>query len=92
MKLQHQNGMDLTCRDFIDFVADYLSGELEPEQLVHCEVHLAQCPDCVKYYHSYRETILLGKAAFDERDDLAAAHMPQELARTILAAARRMKE
>jgi hypothetical protein len=91
-KMWHQNGMDLTCREFVEFVADYLSGELEPEQLMHCEVHLAHCPDCIKYYRSYQETILFSKAAFAERNDRTTAHLPQELARSILAAARRTKE
>lgn len=90
--MRHQKSVELTCREFIEDIADYLAGELAPDRVPHCDAHLSQCPDCVKYYRSYRETIVLSKAAFDERREVAVAHMPQELARTILAAAKKTKE
>jgi anti-sigma factor RsiW len=84
--------VELTCREFIEDLADYLSGELAPDRLPLCEAHLFHCPDCVKYYRSYQETIRLSKMALDERDESTAMYIPQELARSILAAARRTKE
>ena len=90
--MRHQNSVELTCREFIEDIADYLAGELAPDRIPHCDAHLSHCPDCVKYYRSYRETLVLSKAAFHERDDGTVATMPQELAHAILAAARRTTE
>jgi anti-sigma factor RsiW len=86
-----QSDVELTCHEFIDDLSAYFSNELEPERLVHCEAHLAHCPDCIKYYHSYRETIRLSMASFADRESSGIAEMPQELARAILAAAKREK-
>jgi anti-sigma factor RsiW len=83
--------VELTCREFIEDLADYLSGELAPDRLSHCEAHLFHCPDCVNYYWSYRGTIRLSKMALDEGDESTALYLPPELARSILAAARRTK-
>ena len=90
--MRHQNSVKLTCREFIDDIDDYLAGELAPDRLLHCEAHLSHCPDCVKYYRSYQETIRLSKRAVDKQGDITAAQMPQKLARSILVAARRTKE
>src|SRR5207253_1420073 len=38
----------LTCRDFIEFLAAYLGGELSPEERATFEAHPAECPDCVR--------------------------------------------
>ena len=91
-KTRHQSSVELTCREFIDDIDDYLSGELAPERLPHCDAHLAHCPDCVKYYRGYQETIRLSKMALDERNEKAEAYLPQELAHAILIAARRARE
>lgn len=79
--------MELTCREFNEIADGYLSGELAPDQLEHCEVHLFQCPDCVQYYRSYRATIQLGKESLVDGDETTAEHLPQALARSILLAA-----
>lgn len=71
----------MTCREFITFLFDYF-GELDAEQRARFDAHLAICPGCVNYMKSYRETIRLGKAAFEDPD----APIPDELAEAILAA------
>jgi len=58
----------MTCREFIDFLMEYLSGELSARERAEFERHLADCPDCSAYLRSYEETIKLGKAAFDDPD------------------------
>jgi anti-sigma factor RsiW len=47
----------LTCRDFIKFIADYLSGPLSQSTRDAFEDHLADCPECSQYLHSYQATI-----------------------------------
>jgi anti-sigma factor RsiW len=75
----------ITCRELIDFIADYLDGTLAPEALREFDRHLAVCPSCVAYLESYRQTIRLGKMAASADDD-AAPSIPEELVRAIRAA------
>ena len=49
--------MTPTCQQLIDFLDDYVAGELPPDRIEGFEYHLARCPSCVAYVASYRETI-----------------------------------
>jgi anti-sigma factor RsiW len=74
----------VTCREFADFLTEYLSGNLSPAEQAIFEEHLGQCPDCVAYLATFRQTIAIGKASYGLdpiRDDL-----PEELVLAILAA------
>jgi anti-sigma factor RsiW len=72
----------MTCHTFLDFLMDYLNGELPPGQHAVFEEHLGECPDCVAYLAMYRETVKLGKAAAAAPE----APVPEDLIRAILAA------
>jgi anti-sigma factor RsiW len=78
---------ELTCRELTDFLADYVAGELGPNERALFEGHLAECPDCVAYLRSYAETMRLAKDAYD--DDRIPAAVPAELVRAILEARKR---
>jgi anti-sigma factor RsiW len=73
----------MTCREILDFLMDYLDGSLSPAQRAVFEEHLAVCPACVAYLHSYQKTVKLGKslATADQNDDV-----PEDLVQAILAA------
>jgi anti-sigma factor RsiW len=73
----------LSCREALDFLADYLEGELAPEVRVAFERHLARCSDCERYLESYREAIRLGRLAWDAAGP--AADVPEALVQAILA-------
>ena len=62
---------DLTCREFVDFVTDYLEGALEPAERVRCEQHLVVCSGCADYLEGLEATIRLTRtlAAEDELGD-----------------------
>jgi anti-sigma factor RsiW len=77
----------VTCREFADFIADYLSGELPAEVRVRFEHHLSVCTNCVKYLAGYQGAITLGKGAFED-DDAAQvpAEVPDDLVKAILTA------
>ena len=75
----------VTCREFADFLMDYLSGSLPAPERVTFEEHLGECPDCVAYLSTYRQTIELGKAACRAADPVPS-EAPEELVRAILAA------
>ena len=79
---------DLSCREFIEFVWRYLSGEVSHEERREFEYHLAQCVSCVAYMKTYQETIALSRMAFlDELDDVPE-EVPDELVAAVLAARR----
>lgn len=75
----------MTCREFADFMADYLSGELPPGILARFERHLGECPNCVAYLSNYRDTASLGRAAFADDDADVPREVPSGLVQAILA-------
>ncbi len=79
----------MTCREVIEFLAEYLGGELPPEQHQVFTEHLYGCPECIAYLKGYEETIRLGKAALGKFDRGLSDDMPEELVQAILAARRK---
>ena len=78
----------MTCREFADFVMDYLSGELPPQTRAQFEEHLAACINCRRYLTNYEETVKLGRRAFDDEDAAVPPEVPEDLIKAILAARR----
>ena len=76
----------MTCREFTDFILDYLSDELSPETRVPFEHHLGLCANCRNYLRSYKETVMLGRRAFDDEDAAVPADVPEGLVQAILEA------
>jgi anti-sigma factor RsiW len=79
----------VTCREFADFMGDYLAGELSPAAKGEFDGHLDLCVNCRKYLAGYAETIKLGRRAFDDPDAAVPAAVPEGLVNAILAARRR---
>jgi predicted anti-sigma-YlaC factor YlaD len=79
----------VTCREFADFIADYLSNELPAKVRTTFDDHLQVCSNCRKYLTSYEETVKLGKRAFDDEDAVLPPEVPEDLVSAILAARRR---
>jgi anti-sigma factor RsiW len=77
----------MSCREFTEFLHEYLSGSLPAVERVEFEKHLAQCTWCVAYLDSYRKTIQLEQAAFAVRADIPPpADAPEELIQAMLRA------
>ena len=74
----------MTCREFADFMADFLSGELPPSSRAAFEHHLRLCVNCQRYLAGYEETVKLGKAAFANDDAAVPPHVPEELVQGVL--------
>ena len=70
----------LTCKAAIGFLDDYVEGRLTAEARAEFDAHLAQCPQCVDYLKTYRDTIALSRRACDEE----TIDVPEELANAIL--------
>lgn len=73
----------MTCRDFADFLLDYVEGELPIEARRRFDEHIGVCPDCMQYLQHYTAAMEAGRLAMAE--DLAA-DVPDELVNAILAA------
>ena len=52
-----QGDLSSTCREFADFMMDYLSDELSTESRAAFECHLSLSTNCRHYLASYRETV-----------------------------------
>jgi anti-sigma factor RsiW len=78
----------VTCREFAQFMADYLSGDLVPETTAQFERHLSVCSNCVAYLSNYRDTVALGRQAFADGDAAVPDEVPDDLVNAILASRR----
>jgi predicted anti-sigma-YlaC factor YlaD len=74
----------VTCREVVDTLADYLSGEIRDVERERVESHLGECLDCRHYLDGYRETIRASRAAYRSGADLQPSEIPEALVRTIL--------
>jgi len=50
---------DLTCRELVELVTDYLEGSLSRRDRKRFEKHIDGCPNCRQYVAQFRETIRL---------------------------------
>lgn len=74
----------MTCREMIDFLADYLDGELPADTRRSFDEHLGCCPQCRRYLAQYRTAVDLAKlSACDD----AAPPLPDDLVKAIVNAA-----
>jgi len=74
----------VTCREFADFIADYLASALPAETGAQFDRHLSACANCRQYLDGYRATIELGRRAFDDLDADVPSTVPEELVKAIL--------
>ncbi len=56
----------LSCRELVELVTDYLEGALSPEDRSRFEDHIARCGGCQVYLEQIRQTIE------------ALGHLPEE--------------
>jgi anti-sigma factor RsiW len=58
---------ELSCRELVEVVNDYLEGDMAPAERHRFERHLGVCPPCVAYVEQMRETIAaVGRLRPDE--------------------------
>jgi anti-sigma factor RsiW len=51
------SGADLTCRELVELITDYLEGRLEAGQRASLERHLDSCRGCAAYLEQMRQLI-----------------------------------
>ena len=48
---------DLTCKEFVELVTEYLENCMAPDERARFEAHLMVCPGCRTYLEQMRQTI-----------------------------------
>jgi anti-sigma factor RsiW len=76
----------LSCRELVEFLAEYLAGRLPPAVLERFRAHLAGCPDCETYARTYAQAVRLGRGAVLCPDEALPEDVPADLLRAVLAA------
>jgi anti-sigma factor RsiW len=81
----------VTCREFAEFIMEYLDGELPGDVHTPFEHHIARCPACDRYLRQYKATVAAGRAAFLQcEENEVPADVPEELISAILESRRRL--
>lgn len=62
----------LRCRDVGQLLYEYVEQRLEPPISQQLEQHLADCPGCLAFINTYKQTMNLSR-------DLRCEQIPQEL-------------
>jgi predicted anti-sigma-YlaC factor YlaD len=57
---------ELTCREIVELVTDYLEGRMPLEERTRFEQHLVYCSGCRTYLSQIRQTIAAAGAAREE--------------------------
>ena len=75
----------LTCKQFDEFMVDYLDDGLPVWQKFMCWLHVRMCRECAYFVLQYRKTVALGKNAFESPDDRVPDSVPEDLVKAALA-------
>jgi len=81
----------MSCREFVEFMMAYLDEELAERERTVFEGHIEDCPGCLHYLDSYRETVRLGREVCGQ-EEVLPEDVPEPLVEAILAARRERRE
>lgn len=56
---------ELTCRELVEMVTDYLEGQLSHSERARFEEHVASCDDCSVYFDQIRRVARAGASLAD---------------------------
>jgi anti-sigma factor RsiW len=71
----------MTCRQFIEFLLEYIEERLSAEERERFDAHLRICPDCRTYLETYGKTVELARLA---ESDSVPPDVPEDLIQAIL--------
>ncbi len=57
--MEQDENRELTCREVVGLVTDYLEDALLPEMHMAVTEHMIGCPNCSAYYAQMRRTIAM---------------------------------
>lgn len=75
----------LTCKEFDEFMFDYLEGGLPVWQKYLCWLHVKMCRECAYFIQQYQRVVKLEQTAFDSPDAQVPDSVPEELVKAALA-------
>lgn len=76
----------ITCREFEDFITNYLDNKLSAPQRSRFELHIRLCKECKQYLQAYQRTMEVSHAAYPAPDTALPNDVPEELIEAILKA------
>ena len=76
----------MTCRELVDFLMEYLEGDLPEDTRSVFEEHVGFCPPCKAYLDTYRVTVTLGQGVCGDPEGPVPDDVPEQLVQAILAA------
>ena len=53
----------MNCRDMVDYLSDYLDGELDASIRMTIETHNGECPPCRAFVKTLRRTVEMVRAS-----------------------------
>jgi hypothetical protein len=72
LRRRRPQGHDVTCKQVVGLVTDYLDGTLSPNDRARFEAHLSLCDPCVEHIKQIRVAIgVTGRVGDDDLDRLA---------------------
>lgn len=77
----------INCREFEEFIVDYIEGELPSKQVRIFELHLKVCRECREYLEAYKRTMSVSKRSFELSESVVdPASVPEDLIAAVIAA------
>lgn len=58
---------EITCREIVELMTDYLEGAMTPEDRSRFEEHLSNCDGCTNYLGQLREMIRIAGMLTEEQ-------------------------
>ena len=86
--MKHMHKM-ISCKEFEEFILDYLDDELPLAKKKMFEFHLRVCIECTEYLAAYKRSIELGIAVFKEPGAQIPDDVPEDLIKAVLDARQR---
>ncbi len=82
---KHMHRM-ITCKEFEDFVLDYLDNELPDRQRSQFELHIRLCRECRQYLQAYKHSMNVSHAVLAPTNTDIPNDVPEDLIKAILKA------
>jgi anti-sigma factor RsiW len=83
--LKRMHGM-ISCKEFEDFILDYLDDELPALQRSRFERHIRLCRECKQYLQAYQRPLEVSRAVVPSPDSVIPDDVPEDLIKAILKA------
>jgi anti-sigma factor RsiW len=75
----------ISCHQLIEFCLDYVEGVLPDDEQQRFRRHLSLCPDCVRFFETYRRTPEVSREALK-------AQMPESVRESVRSYLRTLRD